>query len=245
MTPGLVVDSVSAWRGCRPVVSAVSFDLRAGEVVAVIGPNGAGKTSLLDAVLGVLPLAGGSVSYAGQVLRTLRARARVFSYLSEGAEPPAEVRVATLLDCAARASTLSAAIAGELVERLGLRALRAAFAGELSRGEKRRVLLCAALCTDRPVIVLDEPLGVFDPLQMIDIRALLHTRTHSGLALLLSVHQMAEAERIASRILLLDGGCRIAFGSLDALRAQVGQAAASLEEVFLAFLRGDHGPVAA
>jgi ABC-2 type transport system ATP-binding protein len=242
MNPGLVVDGITARRGGRPVLAAVSLAVTAGDIVAVIGPNGAGKTSLLEAVLGVLPIDGGSVSYGGQRLRTLRARARVFSYLAEDAEPPAEVRVATLLRFARRAGRVPDDVSDELADRLGLRALATAFGGELSRGEKRRVLLFAALCTDRPVIVLDEPLGVFDPLQLIDVRALLRARSAAGSALLLSVHQMAEAETIASRFLLLDDGRRVAFGSLAELRAQGDRPDAPLEDVFLALLRRDHEP---
>jgi ABC-type multidrug transport system ATPase subunit len=245
MSDALQVERVSASRRGRQVLDMVSFQIDPGEIVAVIGPNGAGKTSLLEAVLGILPLTSGTVSFQGRPLRSLRDRARIFSFLSEDAEPPEEVRVAALLNAAARAAPRSEDLAYPLEEQLGLRPLRRAFAGELSRGEKRRVLLFTALCTDRPVIVLDEPLGVFDPLQLIQVRGLLQQRVRTGARLLLSIHHMAEAERIASRILLLDGGQRVAFGSLLDLRAQTQRPDASLEDVFVSLLRRAHGTAAA
>ena len=100
--------------------------------------------------------------------------------------------------------------------------------------------LFAALCTNRPVIVLDEPLGTFDPLQLLGVLDLLRERAAAGTSLLLSVHQMSDAEKIASRVLILDAGRALACGSLAELRARAGVPDASLEAAFLALLRRAH-----
>jgi ABC-2 type transport system ATP-binding protein len=112
--------------------------------------------------------------------------------------------------------------------------------GELSRGEKRRVSLFAALCTNRPFALLDEPLGTFDPLQLLDVLDVLRECARMGTALLLSAHQMSDAEKIASRILILDQGRVMALGSMTELRAQVARPLASLEEIFLCMLQERH-----
>src|SRR5262249_48920653 len=109
--------------------------------------------------------------------------------------------------------------------------------GRLSRGQRRRVALYSALCTSRPLVVLDEPLATFDPLQLSDALALLRSRAAAGTALLVSVHQLSDAEKIAGRVLVLDGGRVVAFGALDDLRARIGRTAGSLEEVFVELLR--------
>jgi ABC-2 type transport system ATP-binding protein len=102
-------------------------------------------------------------------------------------------------------------------------------------------LLHGALSTTRPIVVLDEPLGTFDPLQLVDVLALLRERAASGTTLLLSVHQMSDAEKIASRVLILDAGRMLAIGTLDELRVRADMpASASLEDVFLSLLRGAH-----
>lgn len=214
-------------RSGRTVLNAVSFDVRPGEIVALIGANGAGKTSLLESIVGFHRLASGRVSWKDRALRTLLDRAAVFSYMADDAQPPAEVSVRTLLAHALRFGGGSTALADDLTERLALRGLLSARGGELSRGERRRVALFGALCTTRPVIVLDEPLGVFDPLQLIDVLALLRQRAQGGTAMLLSIHQLSDAEKIADRVLVLHDGRAL---------AQVDRPQGSLEAAFLKLL---------
>jgi ABC-type multidrug transport system ATPase subunit len=234
---GLAVEDLTLRRAKRCVLDRVSFDVRPGEIVAVIGANGAGKTSLLEALLGFLRVDPGRVTYDGRALADLPARARVFAYMPDDAEPPAEVGVAALLAHARRFGRASDALARTLVDGLGLSRLLSARAGELSRGEKRRVMLFAALCADRPVAVLDEPLGAFDPLQLLDVLDVLRARASAGQSLLVTVHQLSDAEKIASRVLLLDAGRVLAFGTVAELRERAGGGASSLEEIFLSLLK--------
>lgn len=237
---GLAVRGVTVRRAGRTALDRVSFTLARGEIIAVIGANGAGKTTLLEAVVGGVRPDSGSVEFHGQVLRTFAASARVFSFMPDAADPPAEVRVPALIAYAERFGRVPAERARQLAERMGLLGLGSARAGELSRGEKRRVLLFAALCTDRPVVVLDEPLGTFDPLQLLDVLEVLRECARAGTALLLSVHQLSDAEKIAERVLILDQGRMVATGTLAELRAAVARPGASLEEVFLSILKQRH-----
>jgi ABC-type multidrug transport system ATPase subunit len=241
MAAELVVDRLSVDRSGRRVVTDVSFALAPGEIVTVVGPNGAGKSSLLGAVLGLLPARAGHVTFAGRALRDLRARSSVFSYMPEDAEPPAEVRVETLLAYAERFGRPPGGLAEDLAQRLGVGRLAGERAGRLSRGQQRRILLFAALCTSRPVVVLDEPLATFDPLQLLDVLSVLRDRAAAGVALLLCAHQMTDAEKIASRVLVLDAGTAIACGTLPELRERTGRAAGSLEEVVIDLLRKGDG----
>ena len=234
---GLAVEDLSVQRAQQPIVSRVTFSVAAGEIVAVLGANGAGKTTLLEAIVGAVRARSGAVRFNGRELATLGERSRVFSYLSDAADPPAEASVSALVGLAQRSGQLPIAEAEPLAERLGLGALTGARAGELSRGEKRRLSLYNALCTTRPVVVLDEPLGTFDPLQLLDVLEVLRDRARAGVALLLSVHQMSDAEKIASRVVILDRGRIIAVAALPELRARVGLPEASLEQVFLRLLQ--------
>jgi ABC-2 type transport system ATP-binding protein len=236
----LTVRDITVRRAGRTILDRISFALDRGEIVAVIGANGAGKTTLLEAVVGCARVDSGSIRYEAQELQTLRARARVFSFMPDAAEPPAEVRVTALVEYAQRFGHVPPERARQLAERIGLFALGSARAGELSRGEKRRVALFGALCTDRPVVVLDEPLGTFDPLQLLDVLEVLRECARAGTALLLSVHQLSDAEKLAERVLMLDQGRMVALGSLTELREQAGRPAASLEEIFLSILEQQH-----
>jgi ABC-2 type transport system ATP-binding protein len=236
---GLRVEGLSCRRSGRWILDRVSFELRPGEIVAVIGPNGAGKTTLLEAVVGIQRPAAGRVSFGGRALRRLGERARVFSFMPDDAEPPAEVSVAALLDHAVRYGRPPPGLAEALRKGLDLQPLLRARGGELSRGERRRVALFAALCTSRPVVVLDEPLGTFDPLQLLAIPEVLRDRARAGASLLLSVHQMSDAEKIADRLLLLRAGRVVAAGTLDELRWAAGRSGGTLEQVFLALLQAE------
>ena len=189
MSDGLTIERLSLRRAGRAVLEDVSVQVEPGEIVAVIGPNGSGKTSLLESVVGFLPITAGRVAYLGRALERLADCARVFSFLPEAAEPPCEVRVSTILCHAERYGRPRPGLSANLARHLGLDGLADAFAGELSKGEKRRLALFGALCSERPIAVLDEPLGVFDPLQLFDVVALLRERANQGLSLLISVHR--------------------------------------------------------
>lgn len=233
---GLAVDAVCVSRARRPIVDRVSFTVEPGEIIVVIGANGAGKTTLLEAVVGATRADSGKVLFGNRELVSLAQRASVFSYMPDAAEPPAEVRVSGLMRLAQKLGRATEQKARWLADRLRLAGVASARAGELSRGEKRRVSLFAALCTDRPVMVLDEPLGAFDPLQLLDVLDVLRECAREGAALLLSAHQMSDAEKIASRVLILDQGQVVALGALAELRARVALPGASLEQIFLHLL---------
>jgi ABC-2 type transport system ATP-binding protein len=106
----------------------------------------------------------------------------------------------------------------------------------LSKGFRRRVLLALGLLSPRPLLLLDEPFDGFDLKQSLAVMALLR-RHQAGRTLLLSIHQLSEAEKICDRFLLLDQGRTVGFGSRAELARQAGlKADADLEEVFLALV---------
>ena len=230
----LVVQDVVVMRQGRRVVDRASFQVAPGEVLAVIGPNGAGKTSLLRAILGFTRARSCRVLFDGEQVSSLPERRRVFAYMPDEAEPPGEVQVRRIVDAAT--GSLAPDLVQKFVIGLGLSTLLEARAGSLSRGEKRRLLLFEALSAPRPVVVLDEPLGTFDPLQVLDVAGLLKACAGAGRALILSVHQLSDAQKVASRFLLLDAGRSVAQGTLADLRAKAGRPDAALEEIFLALL---------
>ncbi len=227
---------ISLTRGGRRVLDGVDLDVRAGEFVALIGPNGAGKTTLLECLVGLRRPERGRVSFDGRALERFADRCRAFSFMPDDAEFPPEVTVAELLAHAQRFGGAPASLASELEMRLGIAPLRSARGAALSRGEKRRVALFQAFATGRPIVVLDEPFGAFDPRQLRDVLDLVRSRTSAGVSVIASVHQMSDAEKIADRVLLLNAGRVVAFDRIDALRARVGRPGATLEELFLVLL---------
>ena len=196
---------------------------------------------MLETVAGLRIPDAGTVSAQGRVLAGLADSARVFSFLLDEAELPEEATVSTLLAHAQKCSRAPSDLADSLMNALQLAPLRSARGRDLSRGERRRVALFSALCTKRPVVILDEPLGVFDPRQQLGILRLLKECAKAGTALLLSVHQMSDAEKLADRLLLLCDGQALACGTLDELRTLAALPGASLEAVFLGLLEKQKG----
>jgi ABC-2 type transport system ATP-binding protein len=241
VTPGLRIEDVTVERGSRVVLDRVSFGLERGKIACVIGANGAGKTSLLETVVGFLKPRTGAIRWESKALATLFDFAAVFSFMADDAELPSEVRTATLIEDAQASGGSDPRVVRDLHAALEIAPLLSARAGELSKGEKRRVALFCALAASRPVIVLDEPLGAFDPLQLCAVSGVLRRRREAGASLLLSVHQMSDAERIADRVLILDRGRVLAFGSLEELRARAEGPGATLEEVFTRLLEQERG----
>jgi ABC-2 type transport system ATP-binding protein len=111
----------------------------------------------------------------------------------------------------------------------------------LSRGERKRLSLFGALVLDRPIVVLDEPFSAFDPLQLGSVFEAIGAIASEGATIIVSIHQLTDAERIGDRFLLMSRGRRVAFGSMAQLRSRIGEEQASLETVFLRLLAEERG----
>jgi ABC-2 type transport system ATP-binding protein len=214
-------------RGAQDVLRGIDLEVRPAEAVALIGANGAGKSTLLHALAGL-------VTHGGQVSKP------PLFLLPDEARPCAELTVAEQLSFHARLAGAPTQRSVSVAERLGLNPLLGARCGALSRGEARRVLLHGALLSPRSLLLLDEPLGTFDPLQVLEVVAALRDKTAEGAGLLITCHQLSDAEKFASRIVVLHDGRVLAHGTLAELQHQAGAPGAPLETVFLSLLRGVH-----
>ena len=230
----LHVESLCVSRNGRRLLDDVSFAARPGEIVAVVGPNGAGKTTLLEAIVGLVPSTTTLVASRGTPLRSFAHRAQTFAYMPDDARLPEEVLVHTLLAAVPKSS----GAASDHARRLGVDALLDRRGGELSRGEAKRVGLALTLSLGRPVVVLDEPFGAFDPLQLDDVLSVVRDCVRSGAAVVVTIHQMSTAERIADRIVLLAEGRAVAAGTVKELRTLADAPDGAFDDVFRRLLSG-------
>ena len=220
--------------GDYQVLSDVSFSLFTGEIFGLIGPNGAGKSTLLECMTGLLPVDAGTISRQGREL-ALADRRRYLWYQPDDALPFARQRVRAILSFFRRMHGRDEGDVTELVTGLELAQVLAKPLHTLSKGYRRRVLLALALLSRQPLLLLDEPFDGFDLRQSLAVMELLR-RWKKERTMLLSIHQLSEAEKICDRFLLLDQGRMPAIGTLAELAGQAGLAGgATLEEVFLAF----------
>jgi ABC-2 type transport system ATP-binding protein len=240
----LEVRDVTVRRRSRTVLDRIGLDAGSGEVIAVLGPNGAGKTTLLEVLTGLLRPDEGVVSLRGKPITNFAERAANFAFLPDGGELPAELRVRIVVDHALGFRARSPDLVGELRAALALDALLDRSAGELSRGEHQRVALFCALAVERAVVVLDEPCSAFDPLRLRKVLAALRRVADSGATVVLTVHHPEDAVRIADRLLVLDDGRVIGWGTMDSLRAASGVSDGSMDDVFVALLTRGGGDAA-
>jgi ABC-2 type transport system ATP-binding protein len=223
--PAVAVESLTVAYGAVTAVDRLSFTAAAGEVTCVLGPNGAGKTSTIEALEGLRRPASGRLSVLGldpHGDRRDRAalRRRVGVMLQEGGLHPA-VRVRSVLRHAAalydRPGDLPA-----LADRLGLAGLERRTVRQLSGGEQRRLALALALVGQPEVAFLDEPTTGVDPEGRQVIRAVIDDLRDRGASVLLTTHDLDEAERIADRVVIVVGGRLAADAPLDDLTRTAG-----------------------
>jgi ABC-2 type transport system ATP-binding protein len=220
--------------GDQQVLADVSFEVVSGEILGLIGPNGAGKTTLLECIAGLLPADAGEVRWRGSSLPPARRKERVF-YIPEAISPYPDQRAAEVLMFFRESFHQPPARLEQLVVSLGLQPALSKRVGVLSKGYRRRFLLALGLLAPRPVLLMDEPFDGFDLRQTREVMHLLRNEAADGRTLLLSIHQLGDAQRICDRLVLLSGGRVRGAGTLTELTAAAGlPIGTAVEEVFLA-----------
>lgn len=212
------VNGLTVRYGDVTAVNDISFTAAAGHITAVLGPNGAGKTSTIEVCEGYRRAAAGSVRVLGLDPATQQRRLseRMGVMLQEGGVYPG----ARVLSTVRHYCTLygKGADADTLVEQVGLVDRRTATWRRLSGGEKQRLSLALALAARPDVAFLDEPTSGVDVNGRDTIRELVRGLALDGCAVVLATHELDEAERLADRVVIFDGGQVIADGTLAELR---------------------------
>ena len=229
--PLLRVVGLAKRYGEQSALAAVSFDVRAGEVLGLIGPNGAGKTTLLEALAGLIPVEAGELMWRGAPSTERR---DMMFYLPDGLRPWDDELVPRVLTFFAAVHGRTEREVAETVSSVGLAPVLRKRVHTLSKGYARRLMLALALLTPQPLLLMDEPFDGFDLRQTRDVMGLIRRVAASGRTLVLAIHQLADAERVCDRFVLLADGAVRGAGTLDELRGQTKLMAASLEDIFLA-----------
>jgi len=209
--------------GSRTVVSDVSFEVKAGEVLGFIGPNGAGKSTTIKMLCGVLPVYSGKVTVCGFDISTDARKAKsCIGYLPENAPLPPDMTVQGFLNYVASMRGLGAkqkaGAVGKAAERCALEQVLGEEIESLSKGYKRRVCLAQAILHDPAVLLMDEPTDGLDPNQKREIRNLIQ-QLRRDTAILISTHILEEIPSVCSRVLLLSEGHTVFDGAAEKFTA--------------------------
>jgi ABC-type Mn2+/Zn2+ transport system ATPase subunit len=218
--PALVmtVDDLSAGYNGHRTLEGITFDVYAGERVAVIGPNGAGKSTLFKAIVGLLPHHG-SISIQGASCQQ--------SHTMVGYVPqheaidwkfPVNVWDVVMMGRARQIGYVlpprrrDRQAARAALERVGMWHLRKRQIGELSGGQRRRVFVARALAQQASVLLLDEPFSGIDAQAEGEIFQVLDVLREEGVAVLLATHNLVQAATHYDKLMLLKQGRMLAYG---------------------------------
>jgi ABC-2 type transport system ATP-binding protein len=203
--------------GDLTAVNDVTLHVDYGEVVTMLGPNGAGKTTVVETLLGFRPPASGTVRLGGLDPRRDHREvvARTGALLQRGGVwfPMTPTQVLELTASYYDAPRQP----GELLELLDLSRCARTPWRRLSGGEQQRTLLALALVGRPRILVLDEPTTAVDPEGRQVIRNIIRGERDRGCALLITTHELDEAERLADRLVILHQGHVVIQGTLDEL----------------------------
>ena len=212
--------------GSKDVLTGVTFSAKRGEVLALLGPNGAGKTTVIEILEGFRLRSAGDVSVLGiDPARATEAwRARIGVVLQSWRDHKFW-RVRELLENQARfyAPFATADVArpwdvDELIDVVGLSQSAKAKIMTLSGGQRRRLDVAIGIVGRPEIVFFDEPTAGFDPHARRDFHDLIHQLSDfENTTILMTTHDLDEAEKIADRILVLDEGRIVADGSADQL----------------------------
>jgi ABC-2 type transport system ATP-binding protein len=229
----------------KRVIDCVSLTVRRGEVLGILGPNGCGKSTLVRMISTLLIPDEGHIEVFGHdvVKETLKVK-RLINRVSVDAAFFKKMSALENLLYTARlydvAPETAMARARSILQVLGFDAENLDNSMEqLSRGQQQKVAIARAFLTSPSLILLDEPTTGLDPKSKKDVEAFIHRlRAEQDTTLLLTTHDMAEAEALCDRIAILNRGKVVALGTAQELkesaRKQVSDPLPSLEDVFIA-----------
>lgn len=212
----------------------INLAIPADLITGVIGPNGAGKSTLIRILTGFEVPDSGEIYFENKLLSSFYLRRSLISYMPEQMDIYPDYYVKEFIRFIHQASGYRD---DELLDILGLLSVRNKKNKELSKGYRQRLKLYCALCNKKNIVVLDEPFDSFDPIQMIDILSIIKKEKKEGRRFIISIHQLADAEKICEHYILLNEGKLVEQGTMTELMEKYGKENDTLEKIFLKVLR--------
>ena len=194
----------------KAALSDVSFSVDTGSICGLLGPNGAGKSTTMNIMTGCLAATSGEVRYDGlEIYENMRDAKRAIGYLPEMPPVYPEMTVYEYLEFVGRAKGLSPSLSRAEAEQMafacGLTEVYERLIKNLSKGYRQRVGIAQALVADPRYVILDEPTVGLDPVQIVEIRDLIH-RLAGERTVLVSSHILSEIRTLCDRIIMIAHG---------------------------------------
>ena len=216
------VNEITKRFGDTLAVDHLSFDVQPGEIFGLLGPNGAGKTTSIRMILDIFEPDSGEISILGGPMN--EEKKNHIGYLPEERGLYQDIPLERCLTFLAvlkgmDEKTIHNALVPYL-EQFDLYQHRDQKVKELSKGIQQKAQLIATLIHDPEVVIIDEPFAALDPVNTEMVKEILMQKRDEGKAIIMSTHQMNQAEELCDRILLINQGRRVLYGTLGEIQSQ-------------------------
>ena len=214
--------NISKRFGDTLAVDALSFDVKPGEIFGLLGPNGAGKTTCIRMVLDIFKPDSGEIRVLDGPMN--EEKKNRIGYLPEERGLYQDISLERCLTFLATLKGMDEKKAsGELVDYLkqfDLYEHRSKKVKELSKGMQQKAQLITTLIHEPELVIIDEPFTSLDPVNTEMVKDLLERKRDEGKAIIMSTHQMNQVEELCDRILLIDHGHRVLYGTLKEIQSK-------------------------
>lgn len=208
--------NISKRFGDTQAVDNLSFEVRPGEIFGLLGPNGAGKTTSIRMILDIFEPDTGEISVLGGPMN--EEKKNRIGYLPEERglyqDIPLERCLTFLAMLKGMSENTASAELKEYMKRFDLYEYKDKKVKELSKGMQQKAQLITTLVHDPELVIIDEPFTSLDPVNTEMVKDILEMKRDEGKAIIMSTHQMNQVEELCDRILLIDHGKRVLYGTL-------------------------------
>ena len=216
------VSKISKRFGDTQAVADLSFDIQPGEIFGLLGPNGAGKTTSIRMILDIFEPDSGEISVLGGKMN--EEKKNHIGYLPEERGLYQDIPLERCLTFLASLKGMDDSLIGTQLEdymkRFDLYDVRSKKVKELSKGMQQKAQLISTLVHDPELVIIDEPFTSLDPVNTEMVKDMLEMKRDEGKAIIMSTHQMNQVEELCDRILLIDHGKRVLYGTLHEIQSQ-------------------------
>jgi ABC-2 type transport system ATP-binding protein len=225
--------------GNLTVLNNISLNVSKGEFFGLFGSNGAGKTTLPRILTGQLSADSGEVRTAGYSISDPISIKRSVGIVPEAESPPTflTAREALELSCLLRNLNKVSERVDRWLDFFDLQEKSDVLCRDLSKGQRQKLMLISAFIHEPSILFLDEAFINLDPIYQRNLRGYLKSLVEEGRTIFMCTHILEIAEKLCSRVAVIDKGSIIAQGSIDELRSQEGE---NLEEIFIRTVKNEN-----
>lgn len=216
------VTNISKRFGEVQAVDNLSFEVQPGEIFGLLGPNGAGKTTSIRMILDIFEPDSGEISVLDGPMT--EEKKNHIGYLPEERGLYQDIPLERCLTFLASLKGMETSDIHqqmtEYLKRFELYEYRDKKVKELSKGMQQKAQLISTLIHDPEIVIIDEPFTSLDPVNTEMVKDMLEMKRDEGKAIIMSTHQMNQVEELCDRILLIDHGKRVLYGTLKEIQSQ-------------------------